>query len=540
MRLGARGRGTGLLVVAAVGVLLAATRPALGTGDARAGCSPSRIATAYDGHGNVLARQPGGAPVPCMTFTGFATQETHVVVTKDGTVVHEPAVITPGLAGTAFVPGAPGPHPWQPTSPAGIVVSRTGGKTWDFVKPAGSLWTGADAALYADPTTGRIFEETLSPGEIPSNSQIAPQDQTPGGHAYLLASPDSGRNWNATALTGFLFQENARFTSAPPVAGQSTTAGGYPNVTYWCGNRDVGLLEPLILERECYRSLDGGVTWQMRAILFTNPVPQHAECGANREDLNSLDGNYPQGAADGSLYVMVSCTSATSPTSHSGSTYLARSTDEAGTFPILHRAGTGAAVKLPVPSDADWPELRVARVGAADVLYLTYQANTPKGPAILLRTATVPRYVNGVTVAADFVWGPVVNLTPAGLLSIDRWAVSTRGSELAVSYIAQPTKGAYHGYVSVMRNAMATSPVIWTATVNDPHRPLMNGPPVSAKDDFIDVAIGPDGSPWASFFSPCSAEPALDAQRDPACRDTNANFEGGNDRGVVGRLLLAS
>src|SRR5882672_1570715 len=124
MRLGGRGRGAGVLVVAALGVLVAATRPALGTDVARGGCSPSRTATAYDRNGNVLARQPGAAPVPCLTFTGYATQETHIVVTRDGTVVHEPAVVTPGVAGTGYVPGAPGPHPWQPTSPAGIAVSR--------------------------------------------------------------------------------------------------------------------------------------------------------------------------------------------------------------------------------------------------------------------------------------------------------------------------------------------------------------------------------------------------------------------------------
>src|SRR5439155_5157830 len=242
---------------------------------------------------------------------------------------HEPAVVTPGLLGTAFVPGAPGPHPWQPTAPAGLAVSKDGGRTWQFVKPAGSYWTGSDAALYTDPDTGRLFEETLSPGSIPSGGQLAPQEQTPGGHATLLVSGDDGATWDLTALTGFLYQENARYTSAPPPRGQARTSGGYPNVTYWCGNRDVGIFDPLIFERECYRSLDGGTTWEMRGILFTNPVPQHAECGADREDINSLDGNYPQGAVDGSLYVVVSCTSATSPTAHNGRTFLARSTDEA-------------------------------------------------------------------------------------------------------------------------------------------------------------------------------------------------------------------
>src|SRR5947199_53922 len=185
----ANGRGWrwGLLAAAGVGALALATPSALGARPSgRAGCSPTRTAIAYDTAGHALTHQPQGAPVPCLVFTGYATQETHLAVTRNGTVVHEPAVVTPGLLGTAFVP-------------------------------------------------------------------------------------------------------------APPPRGQARTSGGYPNVTYWCGNRDVGIFEPLIFERECYRSLDGGTTWEMRGILFTNPVPQHAECGADREDINSLDGNYPQG-----------------------------------------------------------------------------------------------------------------------------------------------------------------------------------------------------------------------------------------------------
>jgi hypothetical protein len=536
----------GWLAAVAGGAVLVATQPALGAKakTTRTDCSPTRVATAYDRTGVPLKSQPRDAPAPCLALTGYATQETHLVVTRDGTVVHEPAVVTPGLLGTAFVPGAPGPHPWQPTSPAGIAVSPDAGGTWQLIKPAGSYWTGSDAALYADPTTGRIFEETLSPGQIPSGGQLAPQDQTPGGHATLLMSPDNGKTWDYTALTGFLFQENARFTSAPPAHGQATTSGGYPNVTYWCGNRNVGLMEPLILERECYRSLDGGSSWEMRGILFTNPVPQHPECGASREDLNSLDGNYPQGAADGSLYVIVSCTSATSPTSHSGNTYLARSTDEAASFPILHqRVSGGDPVKLPVPIEADWPELRVSRVGNADVLFLAYQV----GSKLELVTASVP-LINGNALASELQWSPPVTLTPKGLGSIDRWAVSVRGSELAVSYLAQGRgDGTRDGYLSVTRNPLVKSPVIWTATVNDPKgEPLLTGPSESAKDDYIDVAIGPDGRPWASFFWPCSSQSATRAQKDPACQGAyvngqavNSGSQGGNDRGAVGSLRFA-
>jgi hypothetical protein len=517
----------------ALGLLAGASLPATNATPARPGCSATRVASAYDRTGHRLALQPAGAPVPCLAYTGYATVETHIAVTRDGAVVDQPAVVTPGLLGSAFVPGAPGPHPWQPTSPAGLAVTHDGGASWDFVKPAGSYAVSTDAGLYADPVTGRLFEETLSPGQVPSGGQLALPDQTPGGHAILLTSPDDGRTWDYTALTGFVFQENARFASAPPAAGQATPAGGYPDVTYWCGNRVVGLMEPLILERECYRSLDAGGTWTMRSILLTSPVPQHAECGLDREDVNSYDGSYPQGAPDGSLYLIVSCTPPTNPTGHGGTVYLARSADEAATFPIL-RSG-GAPVTLPVPAGADWPELRVG--GGA--LFLTYA----HGAQIFERSTRVPTFTATGALAAPLVWGPPILLSRPGMVSIDEWAVAARGPEVAASYVGQTVAGSYDGYISVTTDARAAHPVVWTSTVNDPAQPLMKSAPVQAKDDFIDVSVGPDGRPWAGFFSPCSVEPPDAAIKDPACEGAYFGgqpiaIEGGNDRGVVGSLLF--
>ena len=513
-------------VGACVAALVVATLPAWGAKPPRPGCAP-RLATAYDGSGDPLAHQPALPPLPCLVYTGFSTIETHLVVTRDGTVVQEPAVITPGLAGTAFLAGAPGPRPQQPTSPAGIAVSRTQGAHWNFVEPAGSLWTGSDAALYSDPITGRVFEETLAPGQVPEGGDLALQEQTPGGYAYLLATPDDGQHWHHTSVPGFLYQENARFTSAPPAPHQATTAGGYPDATYWCGNRDVGFTEPLILERECYRSLDGGVSWEQRSILFTNPLPRHPECGANAEDISSGDGYYPEGAADGSLYLMVSC---------GGTVYLARSTDEAATFPIIYSGQPPKPLTLPVPAGSGgfgFPELRVGEIGAVHELYLVHSETSGSTTRLVLRTS----HDGGRT------WAGALILTPKGLPSIELWAVAVRGTEVAVSYLSKSrtVPGRYDGYVSATRDALAASPTVWTATINPPSAPMLTSAPQSAKDDFIDVAIAPDGSPWASFFSPCSAEPPAQAATDPACEQAQGvSLNGGNERTAIGSFLWRS
>ncbi|HEV3084748.1 MAG TPA: hypothetical protein VGY66_33605, partial [Gemmataceae bacterium] len=145
-------------------------------------------------------------------------------------------------------------------------------------------------------------------------------------------------------------------------AGGTRATPGVQDITYWCGNRNVGLQEPFVLERECYRSVDAGQTWELRSILFTNPLPQHSRCGLHAEDISSGDANYPQGAPDGSLYLIVSCNHVA---------YLARSTDEAATFPIV------ATLPIPAGSDsAGWPELRVDGTGA--LVLVTEPAGKPE------------------------------------------------------------------------------------------------------------------------------------------------------------------
>jgi hypothetical protein len=487
---------------------------------------------AYGGDGRPLTSQPGDAPVPCLVPTGYATVENHIGVTKDGTVILEPAIVTPGLLGTTYAPGAPGPHPVTPLSAAGIVVSHQRGASWSFVRPTGKLFSPNDNALYVDPNTGRIFMEMLA-----SEDQLFD-------HAQMLMSADSGATWIDTPIPGIVLSENARFTAAPPPAGGTRPSGGYLHVTYWCGNQNVGFTSPVILDRQCYRSLDGGVTWQMRSVLFSNLVPRHQECGTSREDFTAIDGNYPQGVPDGSLYVMVACTTTSSLLGGNAVIYLARSTDEEATFPILHtpagRSAPSQPVSLPFPSTVTGRELRMARVGGQDVLVLVYEVLSKQ---IVMQTAVVPPYVGAGVLSAPPKWNKPVSLTPSGLASIDHWAVDTRGGELALSYVASPSSSVYHGYLSVTPNVV-TVPEIWTTTVNDPKTPLATSASPPGKDDFIGITIGPDGTPWASYFAPCSAEPS--APTDPACKGAyfngqpiNGAIQGGNFRGLVASLAFS-
>ena len=503
----------GAAVLFAALVLTGGQPPRLAAGQA-AGCDASRSAVEFTGDGTIVS--PSTAVVPCLTTTGYGGAETRVAVVPDGstagTVVYEPAVITPGLLGTGFGAGLPGPRPSTQVSPGGLAVSRDQGSTWSFLEPAGQTWVPQDDQLYVDRTTGWLYYYALSPDPVPQSGTPLPS-QLPAGYAQLMASPDDGATWHHTALPGYVESENPRFTSAPAPAGRPAPVGysAHPDVVYWCGNNalftwtvnqitaSAAGVQPVPSYRACYRSLDGGVTWAYASTLFSTPLAQHSQCGTSGENFSAGDGNYPQGAPDGSLYVLVSCGS---------STYLARSTDEGATWPIMTSPGGGP---LTVPDDGE------LRVDPAGNLYLVAQ----QGDALDLWTS----------VDQGLHWLGPQSMTVPGSSGIIQWFMAEAGvGEVAVSYLADTASGVgYDGFLSVTQDALASSPLFYGTTLDDPASPVYAGTPPDARDDFIGVDIGPDGTPWASYFGSCAT-----ADTDPGCAGQAGDPEA--NKSYVGRL----
>lgn len=456
------------LIVPAIGNRAQARTPAAAT----SGCQTGRAAVAYHAGSAPMVPQPLGAPVPCLVATGFGGSETQIAVTPDHTLVYEPAILTPGTAGTGYAAGLPGPQPSTQLSPGGLALRSYKGTSWSFARPGGATWVPQDDAIYVDRTTGRIFFYALAADPVPDTGTVPPQDQLPAGEAHLLASGDDGRSWSETALAGFVESENPRFTTAPPPVG-ATAPSGYPNVAYWCGNNVVKAGLPVPSYRACYRSLDGGTTWQFASMLSSYPVPQQSACGTNGETLQDGDPNYPEGAPDGSLFVEDNCGS---------STFLARSTDEGATWPLVTKNGT----PVTLPGDG---ELRVASDGA---LLLFYQSSAG---AIVAQTST----------DGGRSWSAVQPLTPSGVGSIAQWAVSERGvGQVALSYLVERGSSSdYDGWLTWTSDLRAPNPVLWAAPLNDPAAPMRTNSPAPARDDFIGADVGPDGVPWASFAASC-------------------------------------
>lgn len=481
--------GGGSVALALMLLPSAGTQLTGGSGGSPVTCAPGRSAETYTGTGQVLTT--ASAVVPCAGTTGFGGAETRIVVTAGGSLVVEPAIETPGLLGTGFLPGAPGPRPSTQLSPGGLAVRAPGGSTWSFVEPGSQTWVPQDDQLYADRTTGWLYYYALSPDPVPQSSSPV-ITQLPAGYAQLEASPD-GTTWYHTALPGFVESENPRFTSAPAPAGGAVPSGA--DIVYWCGNNM--LFTPSY--RACYRSLDSGRTWNFASVVLSTPLPQHPQCGDNGETFGAGDGNFPQGAPDGSLYELVACGS---------TTYLSRSTDEAATWPLVDGTG-GAPVRLPGDGEL--------RVGPDGSLYLVVQS----GDALNLWVSTD----GGRT------WRGPQDLTMPGATAVNEWFMAESGDgEVAVSYLADnPASSGLDAYLSVTRDALDADPVIYGATLEDPSVPDYAGSPTPARDDFVGVDIAPDGTPWASFFASCSA-----TDPDPGCAGQSGNSLA--DKTVVGSL----
>jgi hypothetical protein len=523
--------GLGLVVAPVVAASAAGPSPA-------AGCDAPAPVVAHRAGGTILSPPPTQGPVACTTTTGFAAAESHIAVGNNGTVIYTPAVLPSGAVGTGEGPPVV-PSTQANATPAGLAVTTDNGAHWSLVRPFNLTWNPTDHGDYVDAATGRFFYEDYGP--IPFVPALGANQEGP---AHMMWTDDF-RTWHHTTISNLVLPENPRFTSARAPSGRPSPVG-YADIVYFCANSNVGFTSPAILGRYCFKSLDGGTSWTQTSQLFSSIIPRHAECGQSGENVTAIDGYYPEPASDGSLYVLVAC---------GGKTYLARSTDEGTSFPIIH-SKTGP-LTLAVPIDAitalgSGPQLRI---DSSDNFYLVYPQ---------LNGSTVTKLFLRISADRGVSWSKPLDITVPGVTAILRWAVAERGSgHLEVAAVAHRAgQTTWDGYVTVTRTALDVltpggQPLLWSADVTP--RPLLYadhitgagyivgqgeisvplpfplgiqpiGGAVSAGNDFMGAAIGPDATAWASFNQDCGPTPG----------STGCQADSDQTRGVVGRLVWAA
>lgn len=344
-----------------------------------------------------------------------------------------------------------------------VMKSADGGKTWEDVSPR--LPTGHavppetnDPYVYVDPMTDRVFQFAMAPILVCS---------------VLSWSDDGGATWTTNP--------HGCFTSPPwdhqtMVAAKPTTLPtvGYPSVLHQCVNS--------VYASVCSRSLDGGLTWTPGQPPFRG-VEAEGQCGG-------LHGHLKAGP-DGSVYL---------PKDHCGAPMLGISRDDGTTWTTVKVADATVGNGDPTVAVDAAGNVYYAFVDEAGLLQLV--VSTDGG-----ETWTEPVVASppGVTAAL-----PAMAAGADGKIVLAYPGTPDLGEEGYAADEDTHAAARWNGYLTMSLDAAGATPTFVTTRVNDADKPLVRGECGTVRCpgfvDFMDVIIGPDGKPYASFVDACSAE----------------------------------
>ncbi|MBJ7608318.1 MAG: exo-alpha-sialidase [Candidatus Dormibacteraeota bacterium] len=427
-------------------------------------------AVAYHAGGTVITTPSvtAAAPHPLLFRTGYGGWEPSLGVTNDGTIFY------------ATRNSNVDPDP---------LVSTDSGKTWTAIPPTtpGGVHihqASLDPYVYVDTATGRVFDTDISP-----TVTCPPFSHT----------DDKGAHWSTSVVCGS-FDYQKVFGGPPPKAGPAPT--GYPNVVYFCainGGEGTGTSS----FNSCSKSLDGGTvftptgapSYPVRAAPASSPQP-----GAT-PPLAICDGAAPKGAVgpDGTVYVS---------RGWCDEPYLAISHDEGATWTRIRVPGK----LLPFDSfDGSWSNHAEVAVDANSNIYFLWIADDFHPYLTISRDGgtswTTPQDIlpPGVT---------RTNLPAIAVGSPGGVAISMMGTTASLTATADQTT--WNGYMVISADALDADPTFYAASVNDPATNYfwkdsagMPCEPVRCGNigDFLNVEVGPDGTPYAGFTDSCPAVP---------------------------------
>ena len=407
--------------LAATLALICAVAASPASAAAAPGCHPDWPVVVHRA-GGVAATPPAGAPRPvvCAVTTGYATSETSIAVDRAGALVFSPAETENSVA-----------------------RSLDDGANWSIGYPADeqatAFWNTVDPFVIADRRTGRIFWSHAT-GPVRNEGGL-PQ----GAGFYLAAaygfqvynSDDAGKNWR-TADYQFApmgdWEKPAVGPAPSPLTGAAQPSG-YPDVVYICANSPFEVIGP---GRLCYKSLDGGATFSL--IGYASPTPANPPdiCPPLNFGVEVVD---PAGA----LYMPVTC---------SQGTYVLVSRDEGQNYTWLKEPDA------PTGSLTSGPYLQVA-VDDAGNLYGLWPAN---GVLYL-----------AVSRDGGKSWSKPAKVSAPGVAGVDRPAISAGATgNVGITYYgsADPNAQWLSAYVTQTFDALDSSPLFYSAAINDPAHPI--------------------------------------------------------------------
>ncbi|HET6403501.1 MAG TPA: sialidase family protein [Candidatus Thermoplasmatota archaeon] len=401
-------------------------------------------------------------------FIGHDAAEPTIAITSDGTMFYAAITFENDIAGQAF-----------PLPRTDILRSKDGGLTWEDVTPyfPGGLVrmhpeTG-DPMVYVDPATDRVFDI----------------DQRLGVTCYTVSfSDDGGESWLGSFPA----------CDAPPADHQTIVAAAprglpasplYPNFVFVCWNQ--------IYATACVRSVDGGMTYQRTPPPFAGIVPGE-QCIVG--PIASALVGHLKASPDGVVYL---------PREHCGQPVVAVTANSGLSWEVVRVSErTAIGMDPAVAVDAEGNAYYVFQDGETSRLFLA--TSTDQG-----RT-----------------WSEAIDVSPPGITATHLPAiVAGDAGRVAIAWLgtddpdgyerdvdADEADALWHGYISVLTDALAPSPTITTVRVNPADDPLVRGHcgpgRCPGNYDFIDIEIDAAGRPWAAFVDACTEACATGADRE--------------------------
>ena len=415
-----------------------------------AGCTTALPVVAHRA-GGVAAKLPRGArrPVACVSETGYATSESTIAVTKDGALVYSPA-----------------------ESENSMARSLNGGARWSLTTPAveqhTDWWNTVDPDVIADPRTGRVFWSHAT-GPFRNENELPEETGFYLAAAYgfqVYSSSDDAASFTtaeySTAPTGDW--EKVFVGPPPPASTGAAQPSGYPDVVYMCANSPAEVTGP---GRLCYKSLDGGVTFEIAG--YTSPT------ATNPADV-CPPLNFNAGVVDsqGTIYQPVDCEK---------SAYVVVSRDEGASETWLPLAGA------PTGTATSGTNLKLA-VDAADNLYAEWTAGGLLYLAVSRDRAltwSAPMMVAAPGVGE--VQLPAISAGAEGQVALTYYATLKAGEERATAYITQTA------------DALDSQPLLYSGALNPPTAPIFHDGGLTGgapRADFIGGAYDASGERfWA-------------------------------------------
>ena len=436
----------------------------------------------------VVAALRGGTPVTASSITATATSSGRTVAHSNGKSIAykgnqqarfyriglpagEPTIAI-AKDGTLFFPSIDVSS--SPPNHVEVVRSENGGKKWEIVSPtiagANTHPISLDPYVWADRDTNRIFNIDLT---------VA--------CSLLSFTDDLGETWTTNPMAcGRPVNDHQTLFGGPPA---TSTTIGYPSVLYYCWND--------VASSSCSKSLDGGLTWSPTGSpAFTGVQPSAGDDGDPPPFCGGLHGHGVVGR-DGTVYL---------PKESCRQPWLGISRDEGLT----------------------WENIRVSNLDAGDGLLDPSVDVDDKGNIYYAWTGGDRRVYLTTSKDGGKTWRDAVLASPPGVREANLATLDARGvGKVAIAYMgsanspwrhdcrekencpenAEYTKTRWNGYVTTTANALADEPVFVSTAVNPAKDPIYRGRCGPGRCglvfDFIDVVIGPDGDPYATFVDAC-------------------------------------